>query len=222
MVSAAAGHVDQAMLTYSIGLSQRAQHPPEKLQLLHGSLFDLKCTHFYCSYQAVDFTDPIVPALAIPIDDLDPTSNEARQNMDETLDAKRTGKELDISDEKVHLPDLAIEDLPRCPKCEKGLLRPGVVWFGESLPHKVISTVDDFITSSAKIDLILVIGTSARVYPAAGYVDRATAKGARVAVVNMDRADAPASELTEDDWFFQGDAAEIVPTLLEDLIGRIE
>lgn len=74
---------------------------------------------------------------------------------------------------------------------------------------------------SEKIDLILVIGTSAKVYPAAAYVDRARAKGARVAVVNMDRGDAPASGVTEQDWFFQGDAAEIVPTMLKGVVGEI-
>lgn len=146
------------------------------------------------------------------MDESDPTTNGARQ----------ARKELDVSDTSVHLPRLEIHDLPKCPTCDKGLLRPGVVWFGESLPHKVISTVEDFIADSPKIDLILVIGTSARVYPAAGYVDRAREKGARVAVINMDQSDAPASGLTEKDWFFHGDAAQIVPELLRSVVGDIQ
>lgn len=101
-------------------------------------------------------------------------------------------------------------------------MRPGVVWFGEALPSKVINTVDDFIVDSDKIDLIMVIGTSAKVYPAAGYVDRARAKGARVAVINADRADAPAGGISDSDWLFEGDAAQIVPEILKSVIGEIE
>jgi len=189
------------------GLSQRADHPRDKLQLLHGTLFEVKCTNFYCSHIEENFTDPIVPALAIPHGDVDPTTNEAREH--------------DISDENVHLPAIPNKDLPTCPTCKTGLLRPGVVWFGESLPSRVLDTVDDFIADSKKIDLILVIGTSAKVYPAAEYVNIARSKGARVAVVNMDRNDAPNKGLRNGDWFFHGDAAEIVPRLLQPVVGDI-
>jgi NAD+-dependent protein deacetylase sirtuin 5 len=123
---------------------------------------------------------------------------------------------LDISDDKIEIPHLGVEDLPRCPKCGTGLLRPGVVWFGERLPEATINTIEKFIEESEKLDLILVIGTSAKVYPAAAYVDKARAKGARVAVVNMDRADTPGGRngLAEGDWFFEGDAGVILPQIL--------
>ena len=67
----------------------------------------------------------------------------------------------------------------------------------------------------------MVIGTSAKVYPAAGYVDSARAKGARVAVINMDPGDIPASGMRSGDWFFQGDAGEIMPEILKSVIGEI-
>ena len=101
-------------------------------------------------------------------------------------------------------------------------MRPGVVWFGESLPSKVLNTVDSFINDSEKIDLIMVIGTSASVYPAAAYVDDAREKGARVAVINAARADEPAGGLDENDWFFEGDAAQILPHILKSIIGEVE
>ncbi|CAD0115298.1 unnamed protein product [Aureobasidium uvarum] len=198
------------------GLSQRARHPADKLQLLHGSLFNVKCTSFYCSYHAENFTDPIVPALRIPLDESDPTTKEARHAV------SQNHKEADIADAQVHLPSVQVADLPKCPECHEGLLRPGVVWFGESLPSKVLNAVDSFINDSTKIDLIFVIGTSASVYPAAGYVDEARAKGARVAVINADRADEPAGGLTDNDWFFEGDAAQIVPDILKTIIGEVE
>lgn len=192
------------------GLSPRAKHPEEKLKLLHGSLFDVKCSDFFCNHtERNNYTDPIVPALAIPTGESDLTANSALAS-----------RELDISDENVKIPELDYNHLPKCPKCKRGLLRPGVVWFGERLPSEVLEDVDDWINED-HIDLIMVIGTSAKVYPAAGYVDIARHKGARVAVINMDRSDAPASGMHSQDWFFEGDAAKIVPELLESVIGKL-
>lgn len=215
------------------GLSQRAGHPASKLYLLHGSLFDVKCTDFYCNHkESNNFTDPITPALAIPKDGPSPaplgTATSGAGATDSLKDAMhsagskhRTGKELDISDDRIEIPELNTKDLPHCPKCGSGLLRPGVVWFGEMLPEKVINDIDDFIKESRKIDLILVIGTSAQVYPAAGYIDKARAKGARVAVINMDKADTGRGGLEKGDWFFEGDAGVLIPELLKSEIGDI-
>ncbi|KAK3724201.1 hypothetical protein LTR37_001326 [Vermiconidia calcicola] len=189
------------------GLSPRAKHPPKQLQLLHGSLFDLKCADRHCGYICEDYTDPIVPALAIPTSGADLTSNEAR--------------EQDISDVSVSIPKLKHYELPQCPKCTKALLRPGVVWFGENLPFTVLETVDDYLASREKIDLMLVIGTSAKVHPAAGYIDKARQRGARVAVINTDENDRPPRGWNDGDWFFCGDAAQILPELLKPVIGDL-
>lgn len=54
------------------------------------------------------------------------------------------------------------------PRCECGaLLRPGVVWFGEPLPPQIWEAAVEAVTAA---DLVLVIGTSGIVYPAAGLV----------------------------------------------------
>jgi NAD-dependent deacetylase len=54
------------------------------------------------------------------------------------------------------------------PRCECGaLLRPGVVWFGEALPQDAVARAVGAIHNA---DLMLVIGTSGVVYPAAGFV----------------------------------------------------
>ncbi|KAJ5537300.1 hypothetical protein N7513_010486 [Penicillium frequentans] len=188
------------------GLSPRAQHPPGQLHLLHGSLFNIKCNEFYCNYtRENDFTDPIVPALEIPKKGLN-------------LPASRAN-EVDITDAANPVPELGVADLPQCPKCG-GLLRPGVVWFGEPLPGDTIKAVDDWF-DEGQIDLMLVIGTSSKVYPAAEYTDTARQAGARVAVINMDPNDKPRQGLKQRDWFFQGDAAVIVPELLKGVIGDI-
>lgn len=217
------------------GLSQRAGHPASQLHLLHGSLFDVKCTSFYCNYvQQDNFTDPIVPALAIPREGVQPapsstdvTGIEATSSLTGAMQSadqgSGTSREVDISDARVSIPHLPRSELPKCPQCRDGLLRPGVVWFGERLPEGTIQAVEQFIDESEEIDLILVIGTSAKVYPAAGYVDEARDKGARVAVINTDRADTPggAGGLEEGDWFFQGDAGVVVPEILKSVIGEI-
>lgn len=58
----------------------------------------------------------------------------------------------------------AFPDLP--PRCECGaLLRPDVVWFGEALPEDAMPRA---YSALQRADLLLVIGTSGVVYPAAG------------------------------------------------------
>ena len=217
------------LLSHPIGLSPRAGHPKEQLHLLHGSLFDVKCSGFYCKYLDKDnFVDPIVPSLAIPTEAPQPAlgSNADGSGAADSLMAamrhQNSGKELDISNANVPLDQVQAEKLPRCPKCHN-ILRPGVVWFGESLPTDTLNAVDQFIETSEAIDLILVIGTSAKVFPAAGYVEIAREHGARVAVVNMDTTDIPGGPggLTDRDWFFEGDAGVLVPEMLKPVIGEI-
>jgi NAD-dependent deacetylase len=68
---------------------------------------------------------------------------------------------------------------PRCPACG-GLARPGVVWFGESLDAADLSRAD----AACHCDLLLVVGTSSVVYPAAGLSDLARSRGAFVIEIN--------------------------------------
>lgn len=95
-----------------------------------------------------------------------------------------------------------------------------MVWFGESLPDDVLDIVDAYIDEDA-IDLIMVIGTGAKVYPAAGYIGEARSRGARVCVVNVDSADAPPGGWVAGDFFFSGDAATLVPELLRPVVGEV-
>jgi NAD-dependent SIR2 family protein deacetylase len=70
---------------------------------------------------------------------------------------------------------------PRCP-CG-ALLRPDVVWFGESLDPEIIAAAEH---AAAQADVLLAIGTSAQVYPAAGLIPRARAAGALSVEINPD------------------------------------
>jgi NAD-dependent deacetylase len=94
------------------------------------------------------------------------------------------------------------------PRCECGaLLRPGVVWFGELLPEGAIERATAAVLES---DLFLVVGTSARVFPAAGLIPLAIQRGATVIEVNPEETNFSA-EVTS---AVRGPAAEIMPSLL--------
>ncbi|EEQ32110.1 hypothetical protein McanMca71_005499 [Microsporum canis] len=219
------------------GLSERANHPESQLHRLHGSLFTVKCSSEYCTYSRDnDFQDPLVPCLAIPKagNQLNPstednTGEQAAKAIHAALDEKvaatgpswsPAGEDLDISDEAVPIPHLTEADLPHCPQCSSALLRPGVVWFGEELPDDTLDGIEKFL-DEGPVDLVLVIGTSAQVFPAALYVEHGRDRGARVAVINMDATHVPQSGLYATDWLFQGDASVILPEILKDIIGDL-
>lgn len=82
-------------------------------------------------------------------------------------------------DRTVPLPELP----PRC-RCG-GMLRPGVVWFDEPLAPGVMGAAADAVIAS---DVLLVVGTSCVVYPAAGLVPSALRAHIRVIEVNIERA----------------------------------
>ncbi|MCA9934928.1 MAG: NAD-dependent deacylase [Ardenticatenaceae bacterium] len=68
---------------------------------------------------------------------------------------------------------------PRCPRCG-GLLRPDVVWFGESLPFMALNQA---IRAARQCDVFLSVGTSALVQPAASLpVEAMQAKAVTVEV----------------------------------------
>ena len=69
---------------------------------------------------------------------------------------------------------------PRCPQCGD-CLRPGVVWFGESLDASVLQQAEAL---SARSELMLVVGTSGLVYPAAALPTLAARGGTKVIIVN--------------------------------------
>ncbi len=69
---------------------------------------------------------------------------------------------------------------PRCPVCGN-LRRPAVVWFGEHLPADALAAAEHAV---GHCDLMLVVGTSGEVYPAAGLAFAAHQHGARVVLVN--------------------------------------
>jgi NAD-dependent SIR2 family protein deacetylase len=95
-----------------------------------------------------------------------------------------------------------------------------VVWFGEALDGRILRSIHDFI-NSGPVDMVLVVGTSSLVYPAAGYAEQARSSGTSVVQINIE-AETPGGLTAlkgSEDFAFGGDAAEVLPKLLEPVIG---
>ena len=94
------------------------------------------------------------------------------------------------------------------PHCEcAAIARSGVVWFGENLPPQVWNSAEKAVQSS---DVLLVVGTSAVVYPAAGLVPLARSCGAKTIEINVEPT--PVSGFV--DCALTGPAGEILPRLI--------
>lgn len=102
------------------------------------------------------------------------------------------------------------DDLP--PSCHHcgGMIRPGVVWFGEQLPRAEIEAAWSAAQAS---DVMLVVGTSGIVYPAAGLPSLAQEFGAVIIDINPER-DALSSMA---EIFLQGPSGEILPQILDEI-----
>ena len=96
---------------------------------------------------------------------------------------------------------------PRCPACN-AFLRPDVVWFEEMLPAAAFERAE---RAAHACDVLLVVGTSGEVYPAASLPQYAKARGARVVEVNPH--DTPLSRLADDT--LRGPSGAILPALVE-------
>lgn len=95
---------------------------------------------------------------------------------------------------------------PHCRACH-GLVRPHIVWFGEALEEEAL---DRSVGAVASCDVMLIIGTSGVVNPAASFAGIAKAAGACVIEINMEEQ--PRSAMV--DLLIGGRAAETVPLLL--------
>lgn len=107
------------------------------------------------------------------------------------------------------VPEPVLELTPPVCACG-GLIRPDIVWFGEGLPD---GPWDAAVAAMNTADLVVVVGTSAVVYPAAGLPELALARGAVVVEVNPEPTPlSPSATVT-----IRESASIALPTLLERL-----
>ena len=95
---------------------------------------------------------------------------------------------------------------PHCATCG-AFLRPDVVWFEEMLPEDALADAAD---AASRCDVLLVVGTSAGVYPAAALPMLARRHGAQVVEINT--ATTPFS--AQADHALRGKAGVVLPALV--------
>ncbi|KZT25357.1 sirtuin [Neolentinus lepideus HHB14362 ss-1] len=156
----------------------------ERVIETHGSAFKTICLQ--CKHINHTFDSPLSPALA------------------------------GITEQNAGERDIPIDQLPRCGgpdwkgsnrwgRCG-GLLRPAVVWFGE-----VPEGMGEIAKELNWTDLLIVVGTSSLVHPAAGFAKTIKSRGGKVAIVNLERSEGD----SDADFLFIGPCEETLPLLLK-------
>ena len=109
------------------------------------------------------------------------------------------------------IPDV-VHAPPSCRHCRRGVIRPGVVWFGESLPRDAWAAAKELM---ARCDAVLILGTSGQVKPAADLPHIARRAGKPIVVID------PAPPTTWDDAntvSIVGHASEVLPMLVDQIL----
>uniref|UniRef100_A0AAY5EX53 NAD-dependent protein deacylase sirtuin-5, mitochondrial n=2 Tax=Electrophorus electricus TaxID=8005 RepID=A0AAY5EX53_ELEEL len=145
---------------------------------IHGNLFRTRCLN--CGDVETNHQSPICTALKGK-GDPDPSCSDA---------------------------NIPVEDLPRCNQggCD-GLLRPDVIWFGETLDSHVLTKVEKVLDAC---DLCLLVGTASVVFPAALFAPQVAARGVPVAEFNI----RPRAATSSSTYHFQGPCATTLPNAL--------
>jgi len=99
------------------------------------------------------------------------------------------------------------DEAPLCPECD-GILKPDVIFFGEQLPAEALRQA---VHHSRQSDLLIVVGSSLVVYPAAYMPVYAKESGAAVAVINLTVTDFD----HQADVVIHGKAGEVMPLILQ-------
>ncbi|KAI0074659.1 sirtuin [Panus rudis PR-1116 ss-1] len=154
---------------------------------MHGSCYRLLCTQCKCVKTTAE--TPLAPIF----------------KDDGVIERARKGEEI-----------IPVDQLPRCGGPEwsgsnrygrcGGLLRPGIVWFGE-----IPEGQGEITRILTKVDVLLVVGTSNLVHPAASYASTVKKNGGTVAVFNL----GPSQGDDRADFAFYGPCEETIPKLLE-------
>jgi NAD-dependent deacetylase len=163
-------------------LHQRANHNGLLHPIcMHGSLELSRCTH--CQHIWLDDTVWVGDLSAYSSGILTP---EQRSHPDSLSHYKVT---------------VDLMRLPLSPCCQK-LLRPHIVWFGEEPLY-----MDRILGEISNCDLFISIGTSGVVYPAAGFIHMAKARGADTVLFNKEKI----KHYENIDLFIEGPAEITIP-----------
>jgi NAD-dependent deacetylase len=147
-------------------LHARAGVAKEKMVQIHGDIFVTRCSR--CAF--VDSGRGGSPEPPAP-DAIYPHSTRLRSI------APTLGNDIDV---------------PKCPRCD-GLVRPGVVWFGEQLPWNELQRIENYFDRGS-CDLVIVAGTTATFGYIVDWALRACRDGGELIEVNPEET--PLSQFT--------------------------
>jgi NAD-dependent SIR2 family protein deacetylase len=182
----------------------------------HGSIWRLRCTatefDFASEYDfATEYTDHTRYGLATEYTDhteygfateyTEHTGYDLATDYTEHTEYRRGGTDHPVEWDDLRVP---LDPLPpKCPRCG-ALARPGVVWFGEAIPAAAARAAQ----AATACDVFLSIGTSSVVYPAAGLLADAKARGAFTVEINPETTGAAV------DLAIAAPAEDILPQLV--------
>lgn len=106
--------------------------------------------------------------------------------------------------------DISTREIPRCRKCSR-ILKPDVVFFGETIPSEALLQSENLARFA---DAVIVVGTSALVYPAASIPYEAKERGATIIEFNIEKTGLT-RQIT--DIFIEGPAGTTLPQVVEAL-----
>ena len=86
-----------------------------------------------------------------------------------------------IDSNEVYKQYMKDNEIPLCPECG-GLLKPNTISFGQNLNTKDIERAENL---SASCDLMIAVGSTLQVYPAAGFPQMAKMNGADLAIITL-------------------------------------
>ena len=110
------------------------------------------------------------------------------------------------------LMDVPLRSIP--PRCECGeILRPDVVWFGESIPSEALQMS---YSAMSVCDTLMVVGTSGVVYPVASFPETVKSDGGFVIEVNLEPT--PVTKVADISLF--GKSGDILPVIVEGLLTK--
>jgi NAD-dependent deacetylase len=121
------------------------------------------------------------------------------------LKCTRCSRTMSLEREAVH-----VLPFPVCPMCRQPL-KPDVVFFGEQIPMQAMVRANQEVQNC---HVMLVIGTSATVYPAADIPYMAKSHGAAIIEVNVEPTSFTSSIAN---YFLQGKASDVMPVLMNQM-----
>jgi NAD-dependent deacetylase len=199
-----------------------ANYSPEKLATIEGFLRDppLVWQWYDARRQTISTVEPnaghcaladlekLVPKLAVVTQNVDGLHKLAGSKTVIELHGNISRVKCFDNDHEASNTPLGLKEPPRC-HCGS-LLRPAVVWFGEMLPENELRQA---FRLSEQCDVMMVVGTSGLVHPAASMPLIAKRHGATVIEVNPEKT--PISDIAEIQ--LSGPSAKILPHLVKDL-----